>query len=870
MSPTGRTIVIEEDLHVLDAATRELTPRAGELIARLPAHHEAVEAESSVVRSCTPEMTSAAGLRGEMRRLRGDLRDAGEKAGLAVVAAGALPLGPPTSSLEDETVRFRRLLADYEFLVRDQVYCSTGVRVGVTDRDRAVQVACRTSAHLPAFLALTASSPFLRDGSDSGHASYRSTAASRWPTIAPVAGVCSAEEYDALVDGLVASGVVSDASMVRFGVQPGRDGRTVELTACDSSPIADTAVLVAVLFRALVERESAALDRGAQVGSPADVSLRAAMWRAARSGLEGDLVDPGTARPGPAADVLTDLVTSLADELSAAGDLDLVRELLDDALYNGSSAYRQRQVLRRRTRPVDVVDLLVAETSGSTGTRSPMSATRGRLFGGYVPLDALDPDPSWDEAFGADGEPRPEYERVIERLERVGTVRLRARQIRAEQEAAVAGVTFRVTGEDRPHVFPMDFLPRIVTSEVWERLAAGVEQRARALDAFLNDVYGDQAIVAAGRLAPEALDRAPGYRSTGRVMRPGRIRAHISGVDLVCADDGRWLVLEDNVRVPSGIAFSHAHREMTTTLFGDLMEGYDLYSPDEAFPMIRRTLEATAPPAAGDDPAVVMLSSGPTDSAWFEHRLIAERAGLPLVTPDAVAFVDGVLHRRDRGGLHRIDVVYARIDEDMLLSSPGFDGVPLRDGLLEALFAGRLTVANALGNGVADDKAIYAAVPEMIDFYLGESPILDQVPTFLCADRTQRDHVLDRLAEMVVKPIDGYGGAGITIGPECTEAELAERREDLLARPERYIAQDVVSLSTLPTFDGREMQRRHVDLRAFAHLRREGGRTTAHAVPAALTRVAPAGSMIVNSSRGGGGKDTWILRLPARAEGDPR
>ena len=171
---------------------------------------------------------------------------------------------------------------------------------------------------------------------------------------------------------------------------------------------------------------------------------------------------------------------------------------------------------------------------------------------------------------------------------------------------------------------------------------------------------------------------------------------------------------------------------------------------------------------------------------------------------------------------------------------------------------------------MADDKAIYAAVPEMIDFYLGESPILDQVPTFLCADRTQRDHVLDRLAEMVVKPIDGYGGAGITIGPECTEAELAERREDLLARPERYIAQDVVSLSTLPTFDGREMQRRHVDLRAFAHLRREGGRTTAHAVPAALTRVAPAGSMIVNSSRGGGGKDTWILRLPARAEGDPR
>lgn len=266
MNASGRTIVIEEDLHVLDAATRELAPRAGGLIARLPADHEAVEVENSVVRSRTPETTSAAGLRAEMRRLRGDLSDAAEKAGLAVVAAGALPLGPPTSSLEDETVRFRRLLADYEYLVRDQVYCSTGIRVEVTDRDRAVQVACRTSAHLPAFLALTASSPFLRDGSDSGYASYRSTAASRRPTIAPVAGVCSAEEYDALVDGLVASGEVSDASMVRFGVQPGRDDRTVELTACDSSPIADTA----------------------------------------RSGLEGDLVDPWTARPRPAADVLTD------------------------------------------------------------------------------------------------------------------------------------------------------------------------------------------------------------------------------------------------------------------------------------------------------------------------------------------------------------------------------------------------------------------------------------------------------------------------------------------------------------------------------------------------------------------------------------
>ena len=246
--------------------------------------------------------------------------------------------------------------------------------------------------------------------------------------------------------------------------------------------------------------------------------------------------------------------------------------------------------------------------------------------------------------------------------------------------------------------------------------------------------------------------------------------------------------------------------------------------------------------------------------AWFEHRLIAQRTGLPLVTPDRLTFRDGVLHYRAGRDLHRVDVMYARIDEDMLLSSPGDEGIPLRDGLLDALGAGRLTIANALGNGVADDKAVYASVPAMIDFYLGETPILEQVPTYLCADRTQRDLVLDRLGELVVKPIDGYGGLGITIGPECSEAELSARRKDLLTRPEGFIAQEVVPLSTLPTFDGTRMQRRHVDLRAFAHIRREGGRTTAHAVPAGLTRVAPAGSMIVNSSRGGGGKDTWIMR----------
>lgn len=861
MEPDFRSAVIEEDLHVLDTESRELAPGASELLDRRPGDVVAEEVRSCVIRTRTRPAHTASDLRAGLHDVREGLREAGEGCGLTVAAAGAVPLVPPGASLVDESPRMRRLLADYEYLARDQIYCGTRIRVDAVDTDEAVRLACRIADHLPVFLALTASSPFLRDGSDSGYASCRSVAASQWPTTAPVAGVCSAQEYHALVDDLVHSGVISDVSMVGFGIQPGPDGRSVEILVCDACPSADATALVATLFRALVEREAAALAAGAEPSAPVETRLRSALWRAARSGLEGSLVDPVTFRPRPAADVVTDLVDSLAEQLDATGDLDIVRALVNNALYNGSSAFRQRQTLRRRAHVHDIVDLLVVETGGTSGPRSPVPDAHARLFGVYLPIEGLDADPSWDEAVEAGGRPRPAYAPVLSTLERIGTIRLRARQVSAEQEASMAGVTFRVTGQERPHAFPMDFVPRIITPQVWEVLAAGIEQRARALDAFLDDVYGDQEFIAAGHLAPEALDRAPGYRrGTGRVLGADRIRAHICGIDLVCADDGRWLVLEDNVRVPSGIAFSHAHREMTASLFGDVLEDFDLHSPEQAFPMIRETLEAAAPPAAGDPPNVVVMSSGSSDSAWFEHRLIARRAGLPLVTPDQVIFQDGVLHRRAADGLHRVDVVYARIDEDMLLSSPGIDGVPLRDGLLDALAGGRLTVANALGNGVADDKAVYASVPAMIDFYLGESPVLEQVPTYLCADRTQRDLVLERLGEMVVKPIDGYGGLGITIGPECSEAELAARREDLLTRPEGYIAQEVVALSTLPTFDGTRMQRRHVDLRAFAHLRREGGRTTAHAVPAGLTRVAPAGSLIVNSSRGGGGKDTWIMR----------
>lgn len=673
--------MIEEDLHVVDTASRELAPRAAELLARLGGGAAAEEVRHCVIRSTTAPAGTAAEVRSALRVRRAGLNRAGDDLGLAVVAAGAVPLVPPGSALVDESPRTRRLLADYEYLARDQIYCGVRIRVEARDGDEAVRVACRVAPYLPVFLALTASSPFLRDGSDSGYSSCRSVAASQWPTTAPVAGVWSAAEFAALVDDLVASGVIADASMAGFGVQPGPGGGSVELLVGDSCPSADATVLAATLFRALVEREAAAVASSVEGQVPAETRLRAALWRAARSGLEGQLVDPETFRPRPAADVIADLVAGLTNELTRSGDLDLVRTLLDNALYNGSSAFRQRQTLRRRGHIHDVVDLLTAETAGLSGPRSPVPETQAMLFGVYEPIEGLDADPSWDEAVEEGGSPREAYAPVMAALDRIGTVQLRSRQVMAEQDASVAGVTFRVTGQERPQAFPMDAVPRIVTPAVWRRLAAGIEQRARALDAFLDDIYGDREFVRAGHLTPEALDRAPGHRSTGRVQQAGRTRAHICGIDLVCGDGGRWFVLEDNVRVPSGIAFSHALRQMTTSLFGDLTGGFDLHSPEEAFPMVRETLEAAAPPASGDSPGIAVVSSGPTDSAWFEHRLIARRIGVPLVTPDQLTFRDGVLHHSSGRDLLRVDVVYARIDEDMFLSSPGIGGEPLRDGL---------------------------------------------------------------------------------------------------------------------------------------------------------------------------------------------
>jgi carboxylate-amine ligase len=279
--------------------------------------------------------------------------------------------------------------------------------------------------------------------------------------------------------------------------------------------------------------------------------------------------------------------------------------------------------------------------------------------------------------------------------------------------------------------------------------------------------------------------------------------------------------------------------------------------------MLLETLRATAPRHTEGEPAVAVLSAGWDDSAWFEHTFLAEEMDIALVRPSDLSVRDGKVLRHLGSAEYPVDVLYVRMDEDMLLSSVSHDGVPLRPGLLQALSDQHLSIANALGNGIADDKAIYAHVPAMIDYYLGETPLLAQVPTWVCAERDQRDYVLDNIERLVVKPIDGFGGAGVLIGPDSTEQELDKRRHELRTQPERFIAQEVIGLSTHPTFDGDGMYPHHVDLRAFVHLRPgPDDMPTACVMPAALTRVATRGSRIVNSSSGGGSKDTWIISSP--------
>src|SRR5271168_2662416 len=407
MSP--RTLGVEEEFHLVDLKTRRLTARAPELLAELSDHYVA-ELQRCVVETNTRVVDSLDGLHGELVDHRRVLVDTAAELGIGVVAAGAMPLSVPAEMQVTKTPRYRQMLADYQLLAREQLICGTQVHVGVDDRDEAVAVAHRVAAYLPTLLALSASSPFASDGSDTGYSSMRTLVWQRWPTTGLAAPVQSAEEYDALVRDLVASGVITDAGMVYFDVRPSNSAPTLELRLCDSCPSVDTIVLIAGLFRALVEREVDA----ARAGTPATILSpalgRAALWRAARSGLEGDLVDVSGPASRPASGVVTELVGSLRPQLEDSGDWDVVSELTRQILIAGTSSARQRRALRRRGRLTDVVDQLIAETAGRlTATAAVVGDDPTLLFGYQLDSADDDRDIGYDEAVDAQGHPRQHY-----------------------------------------------------------------------------------------------------------------------------------------------------------------------------------------------------------------------------------------------------------------------------------------------------------------------------------------------------------------------------------------------------------------------------------------------------------------------------
>lgn len=472
-----------------------------------------------------------------------------------------------------------------------------------------------------------------------------------------------------------------------------------------------------------------------------------------------------------------------------------------------------------------------------------------------------------DEAVTPGGSLRPAYEPVFEVLDTIGSGGLAERDRRLAAVRAEQGLIFTapVDGVLRDQVFPLDVVPRIIGTATWAHLSSGAAQRARALNAFLADVYADRPagdparIVADGVIPDRLVRRAPGYLEAAAGLVPPEVaRASVYGLDLLTDEEGRWVVLEDNLQVPSGLAYALANRRTAAAVLPELYEmAAEVASPETLGGLFRAALAGARPAGCRTDPQIAVLSDGPANSAWYEHRTLAAEMGVPVVLPaDLHAVGDGVGIRTADGEL-RIDVLYRRLGNDELIDQP--ENAPGRL-VKQAMRSGTLTMANAPGNGVADDKAIYAFVGPMIRYYLGEEPILADVGTWVLADPQQYEAVRGRMDQLVVKPVDGSGGEGVMIGPELTEQQVLDLEAEVAANPYRYIAQEVVRFSTHPTLVGDRVRPRHVDLRIFAL---SSSPTSVVVPPVGLTRVArQSAGLLVNSSQGGGSKDTWIPDAP--------
>ncbi|MDQ3790929.1 MAG: circularly permuted type 2 ATP-grasp protein [Actinomycetota bacterium] len=480
--------------------------------------------------------------------------------------------------------------------------------------------------------------------------------------------------------------------------------------------------------------------------------------------------------------------------------------------------------------------------------------TPAGLFDGY--LDPKRPHAgAYDEMFAPDGTVRQAYRRLHDQLVHSAPAELSARAEALDRALVDQGITFSLSGQERP--FPLDLIPRVITANEWARLERGIVQRVRALEAFLADIYGDQQIVRDGVLPKRLITScAHFHRQAARLVPPNGVRIHVSGVDVVRDEDGVFRVLEDNLRSPSGVSYVMENRRTMARVFPDLFAKHRVRAVGDYAVHLLRALRAAAA-ANVADPNVVVLTPGVHNSAYFEHSLLARQMGVELVEGRDLFCRDNTVYMRTTQGEQVVDVIYRRIDDDFL------DPVQFRPdsvlgvaGLLNAARAGNVVIANAVGNGVADDKLVYTYLPDILKYYLGESMLLPNVDTFRCWLPDEQQQVMDRLAELVVKPVEGSGGYGIVFGPNASARELTALRRRIRANPRGWIAQPVVQLSTVPTKVGQKLRPRHVDLRPFA----VNDGNSVFVLPGGLTRVAiPEGSLVVNSSQGGGSKDTWIL-----------
>ncbi len=485
------------------------------------------------------------------------------------------------------------------------------------------------------------------------------------------------------------------------------------------------------------------------------------------------------------------------------------------------------------------------------------------LFDGYLEPDRPNPD-AFDEMFNADGSVRAPYRQLHDAIAPTAAADLSARSEALDRAYMDQGITFSLSGKERP--FPLDIVPRVISASEWSRLQRGIVQRVKALEAFLADVYNDAQIVRDGVLPRRLITSCEHFKRSAHLLNPPNgVRIHVAGIDLVRDQEGTFRVLEDNLRNPSGVSYVMENRRTMARVFPDLFTRQRVRAVGDYSTHLLHALRAAAAPNVAD-PNVVVLTPGVYNSAYFEHSLLARQMGVELVEGRDLFCRDNLVYMRTTEGEQRVDVVYRRIDDDFLdplqFKPTSVLGVA---GIMNAARAGNVVIANAVGNGVGDDKLVYTYVPQMIKYYLDEKPIIPNVTTLRCWLDGEREEVLDRLHELVIKPVEGSGGYGILFGPNCSAKELQKARKAIRDDPRGWIAQPVVQLSTVPTKVDDRLVPRHVDLRPFAVNDGED----VFVLPGGLTRVAlPKGSLVVNSSQGGGSKDTWVLAASRAPEAE--